>query len=96
MNDLCVRTLLQMLKSEIGTQRHSPSTPGASPLLGVERSDFIWARPGRISTARDPRSCPELLRCSMCLRSAMRPPAGVFEHSLFKKAADVVQRRCWN
>jgi len=37
-----------------GTQRHSPSPAGASPLLGVERSHFIWAQPGRISTARDP------------------------------------------
>ena len=25
--------------------------PGASPLLGVERSYFVWAEPGDISTA---------------------------------------------
>ena len=35
-------------------QRHSPSPLGASPLLGVERSHFAWAQPGRISAARDP------------------------------------------
>ena len=41
-------------ESGYGTQRHSPSPPGASALLGVERSRFIWAQPSRISTARDP------------------------------------------
>ena len=37
-----------------GTQRHSPRPPGASPLLGVERSYFVWAQPGHISAAPDP------------------------------------------
>jgi hypothetical protein len=41
-----------------GTQRHSPRPPGASPLpcMGVKCSHFVWAQPGRTSTACDPDS----------------------------------------
>jgi len=48
------RTMLHLLTTESGTQRHSPSPPGRQSALGVERSHFIWAQPGPISTARDP------------------------------------------
>jgi acyl-CoA synthetase (AMP-forming)/AMP-acid ligase II len=59
-----------------GTQRHSPSPRGASPLLGVERSHFIRAQPGRISTARDPE--PTI----GCFRSILPGVPAIFQRLL--------------
>jgi len=50
-------------ESARGTQRHSLSPTGASPLPGVERSHLLWAWPGRISTARDPHQ-KWVVRCT--------------------------------